>query len=45
MTERGALGKWGANFAADPMVTRINERGNLDLIVIRLLSARCTEGI
>lgn len=31
---RGILGKWGANFAADPIVTRINN-GFLELIVIK----------
>lgn len=32
---RGLLGKWGANFAADPIVTRINpETNQLELLVI-----------
>jgi ADP-ribose pyrophosphatase len=32
---RGVLGKWGANFAADPIVTRINDEGFLEMIVIK----------
>lgn len=32
---RGVLGGWGANFAADPIVTRINSQGFLELIVIK----------
>lgn len=32
---RGILGKWGANFAADPIITRINQEGFLELIVIK----------
>jgi ADP-ribose pyrophosphatase len=33
---RGLLGKWGANFAADPIVTRTNpETGKLEMIAIR----------
>jgi len=32
---RGILGGWGANFAADPMVTKINNEGFLELIVIK----------
>jgi len=32
---RGVLGGWGANFAADPIVTRINDQGFLELIVIK----------
>jgi len=35
LADRGALGKWGANFAADPMVTRTNKAGQLELIMIR----------
>lgn len=32
---RGVLGKWGANFAADPIITRINKDGFLEVIVIK----------
>lgn len=32
---RGVLGRWGANFAADPIVTRINDENFLELIVIK----------
>lgn len=33
---RGLLGKWGPNFAADPIVTRVNPRtGNLEMLAIR----------
>ena len=32
---RGTLGRWGANFAADPIVTRINDKNFLELIVIK----------
>lgn len=32
---RGLLGKWGPNFAADPIVTRINKNGRLEMIVIK----------
>lgn len=33
---RGLLGKWGANFAADPLVTRTNpQTGELELLAIR----------
>jgi len=33
---RGSLGKWGANFAADPMITRVNpDTGNLEMIAIQ----------
>jgi len=33
---RGGLGKWGSNFAADPLVTRYNcETGRLQIVVIR----------
>lgn len=36
VTGRGMLGKWGANFAADPLVTRIGPlSGNLELIAIQ----------
>ncbi len=31
---RGLLGGWGANFAADPVVTRTNKDGKLELILI-----------
>lgn len=35
LEERGLLGKWGANFAADPIVTRVNpESGKLEMIAI-----------
>lgn len=34
MKERGLLGKWGPNFAADPIVTRVNGR-QLQVIVIQ----------
>jgi ADP-ribose pyrophosphatase len=32
---RGLLGKWGPNFAADPIVTRINDDGKLEMIVVK----------
>jgi len=32
---RGLLGRWGANFAADAMLTRVNQQGELELFVIR----------
>jgi ADP-ribose pyrophosphatase len=32
---RGKLHKWGANFAADPIVTRISPEGKLEMIVIQ----------
>ncbi len=32
---RGILGRWGANFAADPIVTRINDEGFLEMISIK----------
>lgn len=32
---RGLLGKWGANNAADPIVTRIDESGRLQMIAIK----------
>lgn len=33
---RGLLGKWGANFAADPIITRVNPDTNrLEVLVIR----------
>lgn len=33
---RGLLGKWGPNFAADPVVTRINEKfGDVELLAIQ----------
>jgi ADP-ribose pyrophosphatase len=33
---RGLLGKWGANFAADPVITRTSPKhGHLELLVIR----------
>lgn len=32
---RGLLGNWGANNAADPIVTRINAAGQLEMIVIQ----------
>jgi ADP-ribose pyrophosphatase len=32
---RGLLGRWGANFAADAMLTRVNKQGELELFVIR----------
>lgn len=32
---RGLLGHWGANFAADPIVTRLNPDGLLELITIK----------
>jgi ADP-ribose pyrophosphatase len=36
ITERGVLGKWGANFAADPVVTRTNPAtGQLEMIAIQ----------
>ncbi len=36
ISDRGTLGKWGANFAADPLVTRNNpETGQLELLVIK----------
>jgi ADP-ribose pyrophosphatase len=36
ISDRGILGKWGANFAADPLVTRNNpETGQLELLVIK----------
>ncbi len=34
--DRGLLGKWGANFAADPIITRINPNtGMLEMIAIQ----------
>lgn len=36
LTGRGLLGKWGANFAGDPIVTRTNpETGNLEMLAIQ----------
>jgi len=35
MTGQGLLGKWGANQAADPIVTRMNEDGRMEVVVIR----------
>ena len=36
MTDRGRLGKWGPNHAADPLVTRYHpETGELQLVVIK----------
>lgn len=32
---RGLLGKWGTNFAADPIVTRINSDGQFEMITIK----------
>lgn len=32
---RGVLGKWGANFAADPIVTRITDEGEFQMIAIK----------
>ena len=32
MNERGLLGKWGANHAADPIVTRYSEEGGKQLV-------------
>lgn len=33
---RGLLGKWGANFAADPIITRRNSQtGNVEMLAIR----------
>ncbi len=41
LEERGLLGKWGANFAADPIVTRVNEEtGKLEMIAIERLDAK-----
>lgn len=31
---RGLLGKYGPNFAADPLVTRYNENGSLEMVAI-----------
>lgn len=37
---RGLLGKWGANFAADPIVTRRNpDSGKLEMIAIRRMDS------
>lgn len=35
LSGRGLLGKWGANFAADPIVTRINADGQFEIITIK----------
>jgi len=35
ITGRGILGKWGPNPAADPLVTRINDDGKLEILLIR----------
>jgi ADP-ribose pyrophosphatase len=32
---RGLLGKWGANFATDSIVTRINDDGFLEIVVVQ----------
>jgi ADP-ribose pyrophosphatase len=41
LEERGLLGKWGANFAADPIVTRVNpESGKLEMIAIERVDAK-----
>jgi hypothetical protein len=35
MRGRGALGRWGPNEAADPIVTRFNENGQLQFVAIK----------
>ena len=35
MTGRGLLGKWGPNFAADPLVTRWGPAGALEMVAIQ----------
>ena len=35
LSGRGLLGKWGANQAADPIVTRMNQAGRLQVAVTR----------
>ena len=35
ITGRGLLGKWGANFAADPIITCTSDVGEMKLLVIR----------
>lgn len=35
MTGRGLLGKWGPNHAGDPIVTRINDSGNYEIVLIQ----------
>ncbi len=36
MTGRGLLGKWGPNYAADPIITRVNERfGDVEMLAIQ----------
>jgi len=35
MTNRGLLGKWGPNYAADPIVTRRNAQGKLEMVAIK----------
>jgi ADP-ribose pyrophosphatase len=34
MVGRGLLGKWGPNWAADPIVTRFNAKGKLQMVAI-----------
>jgi ADP-ribose pyrophosphatase len=36
MAGRGLLGKWGPNYAADPIITRVNERfGDVEMLAIQ----------
>jgi len=35
MSNRGLLGKWGPNYAADPIVTRRNAAGKLQMVAIK----------
>lgn len=36
ISNRGLLGKWGANYAADPLITRVNPKtGELEMLAIR----------
>jgi ADP-ribose pyrophosphatase len=37
---RGLLGKWGANFAADPIITYRNDLGEVKLLVIHRVDTR-----
>ncbi len=39
---RGVLGRWGANFAADPIITRLNPRTGL-LEMVAILRGDCRE--
>ncbi len=32
---RGLLGKWGPNFAADPIITRVNDNNQLEMLAIQ----------